>query len=1772
MADGGSKKSMVHLAAGHRNTLLLDSGPLVVPPPPTPVKVAGPPALPGPGGGGGGSGAANGDGANGGGANGTSSGAGGGGGASGPGGKKGGLVDPLAEQPGGGGGGAAGAAGRGRKGAGGGGGGGMVDPLAEAPGGNSMDMESPGGGGGGGGGGRGIDVEPGKLYISHKWSVNSQEWIQRWIAQFDRSGLSYMQSDMGSDAYIDALEYHIARCEYVVLLITREYAVAMHGHQTRQHKEVKWAMKHRCRIVPVLHKDMVGSNPFYEPPGSHVAKSGSALSESEKHFLAHSCRPLQQYVEKELHDVYYTKLLSRLGRKSKNYDITQVKELLELAGLSRAFELLTLGKQYGGAGVQTVSDLKKLFSDTHHAVEPGGTSTAGLWSFKLQLSAAEEARLRTTMSSWHSLSCMPHWMRHGELSVALALAGALDEQILARFGVLDLSSLGSAGSMGEGGGMTVARFVGEYAGLWARDAPRSTSPAPGASSGSTAGGGGPQPPTGVFLTHLVLQSCAIGSKGAVALLDSLCAGKVQLQVLDLARNGLDHQAIPTLVKFLRTCLTLESLCLAENPVGDLSGTSLLQCLGRYPGRLWDLDLAKSNVGGQTVKALALAIKNCKTLRKVNLAGNGLSGRVLGTLAAALYEGGVQHLDVSDNPVGIDFAIALSAAATSATNAVIAAAAAAAADGTAGDGGLGAGAFAAAGGPPTTTTLTVGPGGVPQLVQISNPAFMSMPGSRMLSRQLSRATDLNGGEPTPVAPGPATLVLADTNMGADGMQMLCAALRQCSGLTGLTLTRNALGQEGVSALGLMLASCGTNTLSSLQSLDLSGNYLPAEGVSTLASSLRRLPQLKVLSLEACGLDAPQVAAVCEAVRVSDRVLDLLGKVLLGIINPQSSVQQVGALPGQGPSEVMLGLQDSLLDMLAARGGRFSVANIDSYGGVEAVCGLPQGTAMRVLPDTPSMLLRWMMQHSPLRGVLLAGLEAISCAKEGDRRGMQRFQQQLQELRGNGCKLRALNLAQNTLPAEAGTAVAVMLSFNSTLQDLQLRGAACDRSTWRSFEMWHKVIKGFQEALPCAPVLSSLDVTAAGITDACAAGFRRMLECSASLRHLRLDRCRLNQAAMQVLAPALTTQPQLLSLSLDNCCDEQQAMAAAVHVLGGNLRLNRMSFRLNFLDGTIGKAMAAAVAKHPNLISLALGGAMRYKIGDDGAVALGRALRGSLRLTHVNMSCVGLADGHGVTALATALGANPRLREVDLSGNSLGAHGAQQLVAALQQRTVRLQRLGLEGNVKVPAHLARAAINLCTPAVSNKSDPNAVGGGLGSGPAPQDWGPFVPIGDSSSVAAAAVASLNPAALMLRSKSSTGLQALLSPRFLNGGASMRLRGLPGGGGGMDGEASGMLTAQASVARPPLTAHSSMRRDGGGGMDSGGGSMMMMMAPGSAPATPRGGLGAAARRPGSTPRGRSGLAASPRRTPRGGGGTPGGGGSLVPSGSVPYESLDEEVGQAMGGGDPDDYVIPEDAAVAPGGGRGGASRGRGGRKAGGAGGGLDDPMGDDDAANMMLLMRQGDGMTSPVQRRRLAAQAAAAAAAANQGYGPGPYSGGGGGSGGRIMDMVPDPAAPLPGLPGAAGGAPGAAAAVARRHAPPQKWASERVERVGSVPAVMMGGTGGGSGNGMAAASPDPRSPRTTGGAAGVVYPHPPSARHSLRNFTGDGMPCSPSQSGQQSYLSPRTSIIAGVTEGGGMSPGAGGAMSGGGGEGMSPRPRSAVTGTSPARGISGNKPRWS
>lgn len=105
---------------------------------------------------------------------------------------------------------------------------------------NGAETEAGSGEGGAEGEEEGLEPEPGKVYICHKWSVNTQEWIQRMLAEFDKAGVNYMQSDM-SDSYIDAVEFHIARCEYVVLLVTKEYAVALHNAQARSHKEVRMA-------------------------------------------------------------------------------------------------------------------------------------------------------------------------------------------------------------------------------------------------------------------------------------------------------------------------------------------------------------------------------------------------------------------------------------------------------------------------------------------------------------------------------------------------------------------------------------------------------------------------------------------------------------------------------------------------------------------------------------------------------------------------------------------------------------------------------------------------------------------------------------------------------------------------------------------------------------------------------------------------------------------------------------------------------------------------------------------------------------------------------------------------------------------------------------------------------------------------------------------------------------------------------------------------------------------------------------------------------------------------------------------------------------------------------------------------------------------------------------------------------------------------------------------------------------------------------------------
>lgn len=81
----------------------------------------------------------------------------------------------------------------------------------------------------------------------------------------------------------------------------------------------------------------------------------------------------------------------------------------------------------------------------------------------------------------------------------------------------------------------------------------------------------------------------------------------------------------------------------------------------------------------------------------------------------------------------------------------------------------------------------------------------------------------------------------------------------------------------------------------------------------------------------------------------------------------------------------------------------------------------------------------------------------------------------------------------------------------------------------------------------------------------------------------------------------------------------------------------------------RSLGAAISKHPNLCEVAIGGAMRYKLGDDGLAAIGRSIRNCLRLSRLDLSVTGLTDGAGMAALAASVGANNRLRMLDLSGD-------------------------------------------------------------------------------------------------------------------------------------------------------------------------------------------------------------------------------------------------------------------------------------------------------------------------------------------------------------------------------------------------------------------------------------------------------------------------------------------------------------------------------------------
>ncbi|XP_054449266.1 leucine-rich repeat-containing protein 45 [Pteronotus mesoamericanus] len=133
------------------------------------------------------------------------------------------------------------------------------------------------------------------------------------------------------------------------------------------------------------------------------------------------------------------------------------------------------------------------------------------------------------------------------------------------------------------------------------------------------------------LTELVLSDCMLSEKGAILLLEGLCANTV-LRVLDLKGNNLYGDAVLALGKLIRQSKSIQSLTLEWNRLGTWEDAFATFCRAlACNGVLRQLDLRNNQISHQGAEELALALKSNSSLQQLDLRWNDiglLGGRAL----------------------------------------------------------------------------------------------------------------------------------------------------------------------------------------------------------------------------------------------------------------------------------------------------------------------------------------------------------------------------------------------------------------------------------------------------------------------------------------------------------------------------------------------------------------------------------------------------------------------------------------------------------------------------------------------------------------------------------------------------------------------------------------------------------------------------------------------------------------------------------------------------------------------------------------------------------------------------------------------------------------------------------------------------------------------------------------------------------------------------------------------------------------------------------------
>jgi Ran GTPase-activating protein (RanGAP) involved in mRNA processing and transport len=273
-------------------------------------------------------------------------------------------------------------------------------------------------------------------------------------------------------------------------------------------------------------------------------------------------------------------------------------------------------------------------------------------------------------------------------------------------------------------------------------------------------------------------------------------------------------------------------------------------------------------------------------------------------------------------------------------------------------------------------------------------------------------------------------------------------------------------------------------------------------------------------------------------------------------------------------------------------------------------------------------------------------------------------QLAEELTTNTTLKHLDLKLSKIGNDGAVALADALVTNKTLKKLDLRSNGIDDLG----------MEALGRALAWNHSLEKLDVSWNKFGVDGLAAFAAGLKVNKWLKELSLSGNSIDDA---IMADALKVNTTLARLDLSGNGIGNEGAAA----LGEAIKVNALKARerYNLIDGEGVPALVYDL--NPSLTVLNLG---RNSIGDDGAVAMGEALKVDMLLTKLDLNGNRIGN-FGAVALGEALTVNSSLTELGLWQNSIGDEGAAVLLKALTECNTTLAELYLHENDNISVNI-------------------------------------------------------------------------------------------------------------------------------------------------------------------------------------------------------------------------------------------------------------------------------------------------------------------------------------------------------------------------------------------------------------------------------------------------------------------------------------------------------